>query len=45
MIGHILKLEGITELSIGHLKAINGGEEETFCTDDRRDFMLGCTNF
>jgi hypothetical protein len=44
MISKIEQLENASKLSVAHLKAIKGGEED-FCTDDRRDFILGCSNF
>jgi hypothetical protein len=45
MISKIEQLENAIKLSVAHLKAIKGGEEEDFCTDDRRDSILTCYNF
>lgn len=45
MLVKIKHLQNSITLSVVQLASIHGGEEETFCTDDRRDFLLECNNF
>ena len=45
MINKILQIKGVKELKHSSLKAIHGGDDTNFCTDDLKQANADCHRF